>query len=132
MADRKNRVLDADLEEIQRLSEFRDLNIQVKEAIVNQCFTDFHNYWSMVRSMNTFLFLSVIIYDMIANTSRSYILPCRTFMERKIRLGLGRSIKWKYTLVDDIPWKPRSSRFLIQNKIGEAFIILKLIQKVGS
>ena len=48
MADRKNRVLDADLKEIQRLSEFGDLNLQVKEVIVNQCFTDFHNYWSMV------------------------------------------------------------------------------------
>ena len=61
MADRKNRVLDADLEEIQRLSEFRDLNIQVKEAIVNQCFTDFHNYWSMVTE-HEYFFVSFCNY----------------------------------------------------------------------
>ena len=53
-------------------------------------------------------------------------------MELEIRFGTGRDIKWKYILVEDIPWKDQSSGFLIQNKIGGTFLIHYSIQMVRS
>ena len=48
MADRKNSALNADLKDLRRLSEFDDLNLQVKGVMVAQYIFDIHNYWSMV------------------------------------------------------------------------------------
>ena len=62
MADRKNSALNADLNELRRLSEFDDLNLQVKGVMVDQYIFDVHNYWSMVMDHKCSLF-SVMKYD---------------------------------------------------------------------